>query len=57
LTKLIEQAIREHLDRPEPPRRLHLLVSTATGGLVPGFSSFEEAVDAAGLAADRRTAN
>jgi uncharacterized protein DUF6364 len=60
LTKLVEQAIREYLDRPAPAprrRRLHLPVSAATGGLAPGFSSLKEAVDAAHLAADRRTAS
>jgi Ribbon-helix-helix protein, copG family len=59
LTRLIEQAIREHLDRPTPaPRRrlLRLPVSTAAGGLVTGFSSLEEAVEAAGLSQDQRTA-
>lgn len=59
LTAFVEEAIRVHLDRPAPaPRRqrLRLPVSTATGGLVPGFASLEEAVDAADLAADRRLA-
>jgi hypothetical protein len=59
LTKLVEEAIREHLDRPAPtPRRqrLRLPVSTATGGLAPGFSTLQEAVDAADLAADRLVA-
>ena len=59
LTKLVEEAIREHLDRPAPAprrRRLRLPVSAATGGLVSGFSSLEKAVDAADLAADRLTA-
>lgn len=57
LTKLVEEAIREHLDRPTPAprrRRLRLPVSEAAGGLVPGFSSLEEAVDAVDLVADRR---
>jgi predicted transcriptional regulator len=57
LTKLVEEAIRERLDRPAPSkrrRRLRLPVSTATGGLVPGFSDLEEAIAAADLAADLR---
>jgi hypothetical protein len=57
LTKLVEEAIRERLDRPAPSkrrRRLRLPVSTATGGLVPGFSNLEEAIAAADLAADLR---
>ena len=59
LTKLVEQAIREHIERPAPVsrrRRLRLPVSEAAGGLVPGFSSLDEAVEAAGLAADRLAA-
>ena len=59
LTTFVEEAIREHLDKPAPmPRRqrLRLPVSTASGGLASGFSSLEEAVDAADLAADRRIA-
>ncbi len=59
LTKLVEEAIREHLDRPAPAprrRRLRLPVSSASGGLFPGFSSLEEAVEAADLAADRAAA-
>jgi hypothetical protein len=59
LTKLVEEAIREHLDRPVPAprrRRLRLPVSTATGGVTPSFSSLEEAVEAADSAADRRIA-
>jgi len=59
LTRLVEEAVREHLDRPAPAprrRRLRLPVSAATGGLVPRFSSLAEAADAADLAADRRTA-
>ena len=59
LTTFVEEAIREHLDRPAPaPRsqRLRLPVSTATGGLVPGVSSLQEAVDAADMEADRQVA-
>jgi hypothetical protein len=59
LTRLVEQAIREHLSRPaSAPRRprVRLPVSSATGGLVPGFSSLAEAVAAADLADDRRRA-
>lgn len=57
LTRLVEKAIQEHLERPSPTprkRRLHLPVSTATGGLASGFSTLEEAVNAADLADDRR---
>lgn len=57
LTKLVEEAIRERLDRPAPSprrRRLRLPVSTAAGGLAPGFSNLQEAVAAADLAADLR---
>lgn len=57
LTKLIEEAIRELLDRPAPAprrRRLRLPVSSANGGLAEGFSSLEEAVAAIDLAADLR---
>jgi hypothetical protein len=59
LTKLVEQAIREHIERPASVprrRRLRLPVSEATGGLVPGFSNLDEAVEAADLAADRLAA-
>jgi len=57
LTRLVEEAIRERLDRAAPSsrrRRLRLPVSTATGGLAPGFSNLQEAVVAADLAADLR---
>jgi len=57
MTKLVEEAIREHLDRPAPSprrRRLRLPVSSATGGLAPGFSNLQEAIAAADLAADLR---
>jgi plasmid stability protein len=59
LTRFLEDAIREHLQEPvELPRerRLSLPVSTAAGGLLPGFSTLEEAVDAADLTADWRHA-
>jgi hypothetical protein len=58
LTRLVEEAIRECLSRattPTPRRqRLRLPVATATGGLVPEFSSLQEAVEAADLAFDSR---
>jgi len=56
LTKFLEEAVREHLDRPVSKprsRRLRLPISTATGGLAPGFSTLKEAVAAAALADDR----
>ena len=59
LTRFLEEAVREHVETPRPrPRdpRLRLPVSTAAGGLVPGFSTLDEAVAAADLAADRRRA-
>jgi hypothetical protein len=53
LTRLVEEAIRERLDRPAPsPRRLRLPVSTSTGGLAPGFSNLQEAIAGADLVAD-----
>jgi hypothetical protein len=58
LTHLVEKALRELLDPPPPspgPRR-RLPVSSATGGLAPGFSSLEEAVAAADFAVDLRQA-
>jgi hypothetical protein len=57
LTRLVEEAIRERLDRPAPSpgrRRLRLPVSTATGGLAPGFLNLQEAIAAIDLAADLR---
>ena len=57
LTKFLEDAIRERLHAPLPaPRRkrLCLPVSSATGGLAPGFSTLEDAVAAADLADNRR---
>lgn len=59
LTKLVEEAIREHLAKPVPQparRRIRLPVSTASGGLAPGFSLLEEAIAAADLAEDRQRA-
>jgi hypothetical protein len=59
LTRFLEDAIRERLQEPvESPRnrRLSLPVSTATGGLIPGFFTLEEAVEAADLVADGRQA-
>ena len=55
LTRFLEDAIREHLAAPALPRgrRPNLPVSTASGGLAPGFSTLEEAVAAADLAAER----
>jgi len=56
LTKFLEEAVRERLQAPMPTprrRRLRLPVSSAAGGLAPGFSTLEEAVAAADLAADR----
>jgi hypothetical protein len=57
LTRLVEEAIRERLNRAAPAprrRRLRLPVSTAIGGLTPEFSNLQEAIDAADLAADLR---
>jgi hypothetical protein len=57
LTKFVEEAIRDRLDRAVPAsrrRRLRLPVSTATGGLAPGFSTLQEAIEAADLTADLR---
>jgi hypothetical protein len=58
LTRFLEDAIREHLEASQPPGRrvIHLPVSMASGGLAPGFSTLDEAVAAADLAADRRRA-
>lgn len=59
LTRFVEDAVREHLDRPLSPqrrRRVRLPVSTSTGGLAPGFSTLKEASAAADLAEDRRRA-
>jgi hypothetical protein len=57
LTKLVEEAIRDRLNRAAPSsrrRRLRLPVSTATGGLAPGFSNLQEAIEAADLTDDLR---
>jgi hypothetical protein len=57
LTKLVEEAIRDRLDRAAPSsrrRRLRLPVSTATGGLARGFSNLQEAIEAADLTDDLR---
>ena len=58
LSQLVERALRELLDppAPSPGPRLRLPVSSATGGLAPGFSSLQEAVAAANLAADSHQA-
>ncbi len=57
VTRFLEDAIREHLETSAPwPRdhRLTLPVSTAAGGLAPGFATLDEAAAAADLAEDRR---
>jgi Ribbon-helix-helix protein, copG family len=59
VTKLVEEAIREHLAKPpDPPRRrrIRLPVSKVSGGLLPEFRTLEEAVAAADLADDLRRA-
>jgi len=59
LTRFVEEAIRERLAKPafRPGHKLvRLPVSTASGGLAPGFSTLEEAVAAAELGEDRRRA-
>jgi len=56
LTKFLEEAVRERLHAPMPTphrRRLRLPVSSAAGGLAPGFSTLKDAVAAADLADDR----
>ena len=58
MTRLIEEAVREHLQAPSPPSRnrsFRLPVSTSKGGLLPELSSLEEAVAAADLVNDRRS--
>jgi hypothetical protein len=55
LTRFLEDAIRDHLQEPEVSprnRRLRLPVSTATGGLLPEFSTLAEAMNRADLEAD-----
>lgn len=57
LTRFLEDAIRERLGSTAPlprDRRLTLPVSTATGGLAPGFATLAEAVTAADLTRDQR---
>jgi hypothetical protein len=56
LTRLLEDALREHLHAPEPheSRSFRLPVSSVGGGLLPSFSSLEEAVAAADLERDRQ---
>ncbi len=57
LTRLVEEAIRERLNRATLAprrRRLRLPVATSTGGLAPEFSTLQEAIEAADLAADLR---
>jgi hypothetical protein len=57
VTQFLEDAIREHLETAAQlpdDRRIRLPVSTAAGGLAPGFATLDEAVAAANLAADRR---
>ncbi len=56
LTKFLEEALRERLQTPLPTphrRRLRLPVTSADGGLAPGFSTLKAAVAAADLADDR----
>jgi uncharacterized protein DUF6364 len=60
VTKLVEEAIQEHLGRTQAAprrRRIHLPVSTSIGGLLPEFATLEEAVAAADLTDDQRRAH
>lgn len=60
LTKFLEAAIRDRLAAPPAVtrrRRLRLPVSTATGGLAPGFSTLEAAAATADLACDLKLAS
>lgn len=59
VTRLVEEAIREHLRRPPAARRrrIRLPVSTASGGLLPELATLEEAVAAADLADDQLKAH
>ena len=55
LTRFVEDALRGYLEAPAPRpahRRVHLPVSSATGGLATSFSTLEEAIAAADLDAD-----
>jgi hypothetical protein len=57
LTRFLEDAIRGRLHNPpRQPRRqqVRLPVSRATGGMVAGFGSLDEAIAAADLETDRR---
>lgn len=57
LTRFVEEAIREHLAKADVRpgrRRVRLPVSTASGGLAPGFSTLDEAIAAAELVDDQR---
>jgi hypothetical protein len=56
LTRLLEDALREHLQSPEPQdsRSFRLPVSSVGGGLLPSYSSLEEAVAGADLERDQR---
>lgn len=58
LTRFLEDALRARLESTPVPRqrssRLRLPVSTARGGLAPGFATLEAAVAAADLDRDRR---
>ena len=56
VTRLVEEAIREHLRRPPAVRRrrrIRLPESTASGGLLPEFATLEEAMAAAELIDDQ----
>lgn len=55
LTRFLEDALREHLNASQrtPRRRLCLPVSSAAGGLAPGFSTLADALVAADLTGDR----
>jgi len=57
VTKLVEEAIREHLAKPPTAprrRRIRLPVSTSVGGILPKFRSLKEAVAAVDLRDDLR---
>jgi hypothetical protein len=59
LTRFLEEALRQRLETPIARARtgIKLPVSSATGGLAPGFSSLGDAIEAADLAADREQAH